>query len=147
MHGATQSGNLSCLPRFSSAARKFEQVNTILADFNGEDDVPSSLNLSCTTWSGALCSSECQHYEFVRRMAKRCATLAEVPPPSEWDGTWDSYVPWPRWKQLVSFSGQLAEKSTVIAAGVVSHENPYIHYAHTSYNNSACLTQVDSLHL
>lgn len=53
---------------FSSAARKFEQVNTILADFNGEDDVPSSL------------------------MAKRCATLAEVPPPSEWDGTWDSYV-------------------------------------------------------
>jgi len=53
---------------FTSAARKFEQVNTILADFNGEDDVPSSL------------------------MAKRCATLAEVPPPSEWDGTWDSYV-------------------------------------------------------
>ncbi|CAE7038128.1 cya1 [Symbiodinium natans] len=53
---------------FSSAARKFEQVNTILADFNGEDDVPSSL------------------------MAKRCTTLAEVPPSNEWDGTWDSYV-------------------------------------------------------
>ena len=60
--GSTWSGDdqwaqhLSCLPRFSSAARKFEQVNTILADFNGEDDVPSSLNLSCTTWSGVLLS-------------------------------------------------------------------------------------------
>ena len=33
--------------RFASAARKFDQVNTILGDFNGEDDVPSSLTLSC----------------------------------------------------------------------------------------------------
>mmetsp|Transcript_33751 Transcript_33751/g.77983 ORF Transcript_33751/g.77983 Transcript_33751/m.77983 type:complete len:1085 (-) Transcript_33751:162-3416(-) len=53
---------------FTSAARKFEQVNAVLADINQEDDAPSSL------------------------MIKRCATLAEVPPPNEWDGTWDSYV-------------------------------------------------------
>ncbi|CAJ1345718.1 unnamed protein product [Effrenium voratum] len=53
---------------FSSAARKFEQVNAILADVNDGEDVPSSL------------------------MVKRCGTLGEVPPPSDWDGTWDAYV-------------------------------------------------------
>ena len=31
--------------RFSSAARKFEQVNAILADVNDGEDVPSSLPL------------------------------------------------------------------------------------------------------
>ena len=32
--------------RFASAVRKFEQVNSILADVNDADDVPSSLTLS-----------------------------------------------------------------------------------------------------
>lgn len=26
------------------------------------------------------------------RMIKRCGTLTDVPPPADWDGTWDSYV-------------------------------------------------------
>lgn len=53
---------------FANAVRKFEQVNSILADVTDGDDVPSSL------------------------MIKRCGTLMGVPPPTEWDGTWDSYV-------------------------------------------------------
>jgi len=53
---------------FASAIRKFEQVNSILADVNDGDDLPSSL------------------------MIKRCTTLMDVPPPNDWDGTWDSYV-------------------------------------------------------
>ncbi|CAK8988896.1 unnamed protein product [Durusdinium trenchii] len=52
---------------FANAARKFEQVNSILADINDGEDVPSSL------------------------MVERCTTLTRVPPPQDWDGTWDSY--------------------------------------------------------
>lgn len=31
---------------------------------------------------------------FFPRMIKRCNALMGVPPPAEWDGTWDSYAPW-----------------------------------------------------
>ena len=33
------------------------------------------------------------HRALVPRMIKRCGTLMGVPPPTEWDGTWDSYAP------------------------------------------------------
>ena len=36
--------------RFASAIRKFEQVNSILADVNDGDDLPSSLTLRDNTW-------------------------------------------------------------------------------------------------
>ena len=93
---------------------KFEQVNSILADINDGEDVPSSLTLSIvallhrkTVYSSTdhgvgvsvdecSCGKLLTHYTvyhpfFSPRMVERCTTLTRVPPPQDWDGTWDSY--------------------------------------------------------